>query len=198
MYFGSGGAARVGTSGLSLVQSSIDTSTTSVNIPTRGSAVRWLPDISEGYTHDNSKNYSGIIGYLNSAASNPTVDNIWTSFVGSTNTTGTTKYSARVMLQAGNHDGSTYRSVELHVIKDQGANAVGSIYCNAPYTNIDGMLGLYAKTATNLLNGMCHVYQSPNHNFVIAYYNGTTTKFRYFDLTTTATPSWQYSTSAPA
>jgi hypothetical protein len=36
--------------------------------PHQGSAIRWLPDISEGYTHDNSKNYSSIIGYLNSAA----------------------------------------------------------------------------------------------------------------------------------
>lgn len=188
LYVGSNADIRMSGDGIRLVMADLGSSPT---IPTNSSALRWFPSISA--THDSTKDYSGIIGYRHTGQS--IVDNIWTSYVGSAHYT---TYSARVILQSGNYDGGTYRDARLEVIKDPGANTTGSVYCAATYTNIDGMLGLYPKTAGSLMNGMCHVYQSPSHNFVIAYYNGTTTKFRYFNLTTTAAPVWQYSTSAPA
>jgi len=188
LFVGSNADIRMSGDGIRLVMADLGSSPT---IPTNSSALRWFPSISA--THDNTKDYSGIIGYRHTGQS--IVDNVWTSYVGSAHYT---TYSARVILQSGNYDGATYRDTRLEVVKDPGANAVGTVLCVATYTNIDGMLGLYAKTAGTLLNGMCHVYQSPGHNFVIAYFNGTTTKFRYFDLTTTSAPSWQYSTSAPA
>jgi hypothetical protein len=190
MYFGSGGKARVGTNGMSLVMENLGSSPT---IPTSSSALRWFPDISESYTHTNAKNYSGIIGYKHTGQK--VIDNIWTAFVGSDNIS---DHSARVMLQSGNHDGATYRGVTLQVIKDPGANTTGTVYTDATYTNLNGMLGLYPKAAATFLNGMAHIYYSAGGNLVIAYYDGSTTKYRYTSLTGTANPAvWTYSTSAP-
>jgi hypothetical protein len=191
LYVGTNAEVRMNSTGIRMLMQGLGSSPT---ISTSAAALRWFPDPSAA--HDDSKDYSGIIGYRHTGLA--VVDNIWTSFVGSTNHT---SYAARVMLQAGNIDaavGGTYRSVELHLIKDAGANNVGSVYINAPYANIDGMLGLYPKAASSLLTGVCHVYLSPARNFVIAYFNGTTTKFRYFDLTNTSAPVWTYSTTAPA
>jgi hypothetical protein len=112
MYFGSGGKARVGTNGMSLVMEHIGSVP---DIPTASSALRWLPDISEGYTHTNAKDYSGLVGYRHSG--NLVVDNIWTSFVGSTNYA---TYAARVMLQAGHHTGAAYTDARLEVVREAG------------------------------------------------------------------------------
>ncbi len=189
LYVGSNADIRMSGDGIRLVMSDLGSSPT---IPTNSSALRWFPNI--GATHDNTKDYSGIIGYRHTGQS--VVDNIWTAFVGSGHYA---SYSARVMLQSGNHDGTNYRSCDLQLIKDPGANTTGTVLANATYTNINGMLGLYSKAAAAFLNGMAHVYFSAGGNFVIAYYDGSTTKYRYMSLTgTTNPPVWNYSTSAPS
>ena len=114
MYFGSGGKARVGTNGMSLVMESLGSSPT---IPTSSSSLRWFPDISESYTHTNAKNYSGIIGYKHTGIT--TIDNIWTAYVGSTDYA---TYAARVMIQAGHMDGSSvYTDARLEVVREAGS-----------------------------------------------------------------------------
>ncbi len=103
------------------------------------------------------------------------------------------------MLQAGNHDGTTYRSVTLQVIKDSGANAVGSVYTDAPYVHINGQLGLFPITASSLIADTAYVYMTTGNNFVIGFYHSGVTKFFYFNMaSTTSNPTWLYSTSAPS
>jgi len=139
MYFGSGGKARVGTNGMSLVMENLGSSPT---IPTSSSALRWFPDISEGYSHTNAKNYSGIIGYKHTGIT--TIDNIWTAYVGSTDYA---TYAARVMLQAGHMDGSSvYTDARLEVVRESGSGLryVG-IYGDR--LEVNGAIGAATMTA---------------------------------------------------
>jgi len=139
MYFGSGGKARVGTNGMSLVMENLGSSPT---IPTSSSALRWFPDISESYTHTNAKNYSGIIGYKHTGIS--VIDNIWTSYVGSTDYN---TYGARVMLQAGHMDGSSvYTDARLEVVREAGAG-LRYVGVYGDRLEVNGAIGAATMTA---------------------------------------------------
>ena len=139
MYFGSGGKARIGTNGMSLVMESLGSSPT---IPTSSSALRWFPDISESYTHTNAKNYSGFVGYKHTGIT--TIDNIWTAYVGSTDYA---TYAARIMLQAGHMDGSSvYTDARLEVVREAGSG-LRYVAVYGDRLEVNGAIGAATMTA---------------------------------------------------
>ena len=79
-----------------------------------------------GGTHDNTKNYTGLVGYRHTTYN--TVDMLYTSFVGSTDAA---TYAARFILQAGHYDGATYTDTRLEIVREAGTGGkYVTAYCD--------------------------------------------------------------------
>jgi hypothetical protein len=138
-FYAGGNAIRLSTDGQRFVLPNI----TSVDVPTSSSALRWFPTI-DG-THDNSKNYTGLIGYRHTSLN--TVDMLYTSFVGSGDYS---TYDARMILQAGHHTGSVYTDARLEVLRQAGAGGTYVIaYAGEFQTSAVLNVGTYAYIAGN-------------------------------------------------
>jgi hypothetical protein len=108
----------------------------SIDVPTNSSALRWVAGTVND-TIGGAYNYTSVIGYRNTTYN--VVDSLTESYVGSGSYT---TQAARVILQAGNNDGSTYRSAYFLITKESGAAGVTYGYLSADYMEYSGHLKL--------------------------------------------------------
>jgi len=179
-------AIRLSTDGQRLVLPD----TTGLTVPTSSSAIRWFPTIDA--THDNSKNYAGLVGYRHTSYS--AVDMLFTSFVGSTDAA---TYAARHIIQAGHHDGTTYTDTRVEVVREAGSGAryVG-IYGDR--LEVNGGMRLQMLTATPAIGGSAasvNVY-AKGDKLIFAYNEGGTVRYKYITMTGTGI-GWSYSATEP-
>lgn len=179
-------AVRLSTDGERLVLPD----TTGLDVPTSSSAIRWVPSI-DG-THDNSKNYTGMVGYRH--VTYGLLDMLSTSFVGSNETT--TRH-ARNIMQAGHHDGTTYTDARIEVVREAGSGPryVG-VY--ADRLEINGAARLMALAATPAIGGSGEsgVLYVIGDKFVVAYNEGGLVRYKWLTLSGTGV-GWSYSATAP-
>jgi hypothetical protein len=178
---------RMGTDGHRLVLPS----SASLNIATSSSAIRWFPAIDS--TPGTAVDYAGQVAYINTSGGGNVLDGLFTSYVGSTNYT---TRAARIGLQAGHSDGSTYTDAYLLIVREAGSGKRYGLFVGDEF-DVDGTL--YLKTLGSA-PGMataseCHTYVR-NGKFVVAYNDAGTKKYRYLDLTST-NATWTYTTTAP-
>ncbi len=161
-----------------------------LTVPTSSSAIRWFPTING--THDDSKNYAGMVGYRHTGYN--AVDMLFTAFVGSTDAA---TYTARHIIQAGHHDGSTYTDTRVEVVREGGSGAryVG-IY--GERLEVNGAAKLMAVAATPAIgsSAAAGVLYVKGDKFVVAYNEGGTVRYKWLTLSGTGV-SWSYSATAP-
>jgi len=164
--------------------------TTGLDVPTSSSAIRWFPTI-DG-THDNSKNYAGMVGYRHTSYN--VVDMLFTSFVGSTDAA---TYAARHIIQAGHHDGSTYTDTRVEVVREAGS---GDRYVGvyADRMEVNGAAKLMALGSTPAIGtaGAAVVLYTKGDKLVFAYNDGGTVRYKWITMSGTGV-GWSYSATAP-
>ena len=186
-YFGSENL-RIGTDG-ARVKMPV---TSSLNISASNAAFRWFDSTDIDVTPGTAVNFVGFVGYRNTASATHVVDGLWTSYVGSTNYN---SYAARIGLQAGHSDGTTYTDVTLLLVREPGSGKKYALFAGDEF-DIDGTLYLKQRgSAPAIADAEIHVY-TRNDKFIVAYRSGATTKYRYMDLTST-NANWTYTTTAP-
>jgi hypothetical protein len=119
VYAGNGNI-RISTDG----QRMLLVDSTSPNIPTNSSAVRWFTSLTSAWA--DTQNYAGFVTYRNTDVAYQVLDLILTSYVGSTNAA---DYDARVILQAGHNRSGTYEDATLVVARNRGTTG-GAITAN--------------------------------------------------------------------
>ena len=162
--------------------------TTGVNIPTETSAIRWFANLST--TFDNSQNYTGIVSYRHT--STKFIDNVWTCFVGSTDYS---LYTSRAIIQAGRHNGTTSSDSLLTVERTPTEKIMRYV---GDFASFNSGIRLQEQSATPPTPDTAAAvsFYMKADKVVFHYYDGTTHKYRYMDLTST-NATWTYTTTAP-
>jgi hypothetical protein len=178
---------RMGTDGHRLVLPS----SASLNISSSSSAIRWFPAIDS--TPGVAVDYAGQVAYINTGGGGNVLDGLFTAYVGSTNYT---TRDARIGLQAGHSDGTTYTDAYLLIVREMGSGKKYGLFVGDEF-DIDGTLYLKSRgSAPGMATASeCHTYVR-NGKFVVAYNDAGTKKYRYLDLTST-NATWTYTTTAP-
>jgi len=165
-------------------------SSSSLNISTSTAAIRWFPAIDS--TPGVGMDFAGQVAYINTSGGGNVLDGLFTSYVGSTNYT---TRAARIGMQAGHSDGTTYTDAYLLIVREAGSGKRYGIFAGDEF-NFDSTVWLKSQSAhPTVSTGENRVYVKGSY-FVIAYNNGGATKYRYLTLTST-NADWTYSTTAP-